>query len=74
MKEEDIERIAQRVAEILHPHHYIRGLRELAKYLGIGLNKAQEIKMSGEIPYRTNGNRAIFDSVDVDKWAEQQKH
>lgn len=73
MTDQEIERIAHRIVEIMRPHHYIKGVRELAKYLRIGPSKAQELKMSGEIPYRANGNRAIFDSVDVDKWAESQK-
>ena len=64
----EIERIAQRVAELLRPVTQIKGIRGLAAYMAVGINRAQQIKNSGEIPYRVNGNRVVFNSRDVDAW------
>lgn len=71
LTQNEIEQIAHRVAELLKPNTPIKGIRGLANYLAVGINRAQDIKNSGEIPYRANGNRIIFNSRDVDAWMEE---
>ena len=44
----------------------IRGIRGLASYLGIGLNKAQNLKNDRVIPYYEDGGLLFFYSDEVD--------
>lgn len=44
----------------------IKGIRQLAEYIGCGLNSAQKLKNEGAIPFSQYGNRLIFYSNEVD--------
>ena len=44
----------------------LRGIRGLASYLGIGVNKAQNLKNAEAIPYYENGGLLFFFSDEVD--------
>jgi hypothetical protein len=43
----------------------IRGIRALAKFLGVGVNTAQKLKNEGIIPCFQNGNVVLFDKTKV---------
>jgi excisionase family DNA binding protein len=44
----------------------IKGIRQLASYIGCGLNTAQKLKNEGKIPFSQYGNRLLFYSNEID--------
>lgn len=44
----------------------LRGIRALASHLGIGVNKAQNLKNEGTVPYYEDGGLLYFYSDEVD--------
>lgn len=52
---------------------YINGIDGLAKYLGIGLTLAQELKNKKEIAYSQRGRQIWFKKSDVEKFIKQNR-
>ena len=44
----------------------IVGIKQLAKYIGCGVNTAQRLKDEGKVPYSQIGNRFYFVSNEID--------
>lgn len=47
------------------PEKYIYGLKGLAKFLGVGITKAWQLKNSGIIPYYQTGKKIFFKQSQV---------
>ncbi len=52
---------------------YINGIDGLAKYLGIGLTLAQELKNKKEIAYSQRGRQIWFKKSDVEKFIKRNR-
>jgi len=52
---------------------YINGIDGLAKYLGVGLTLAQELKNRKEIAYSQRGRQVWFKKSDVDKFMQRNR-
>ena len=66
----------ERKMEELHDRDtspYITGIDCLAKYLGIGLTHAREIKSSEAFPCYQQGRTIWFKKAEIDKFIEKQR-
>ena len=48
-------------------------VKEAAAYLSIPIYTVRNAVWSGNLPYLRAGKRYVFDSQDLDKWAEMRK-
>lgn len=52
---------------------YVNGIDGLAKYLGVGLTLAQELKNKKEIAYSQRGRQVWFKKSDIEKFIQRNK-
>ena len=52
---------------------YVNGIDGLAKYLGVGLTLAQELKNKKEIAYSQRGRQIWFKKSDIEKFIQRNK-
>lgn len=52
---------------------YVNGIDGLAKYLGVGLTLAQELKNKKEIAYSQRGRQVWFKKSDIEKFMQRNR-
>ena len=61
------EAIGDRPTVTVSPEQPIKGIHQLAKFLGISPVTAQKLKNNGSLPYWQSGRLVLFDPVTVRK-------